>query len=596
MELFPDNAYFNFGRLRKSKRSAEEQRSAGGSGPRRNQPPASGSSLDRRLDSSPNIFEVHYDSDIDSQSDAASIASVSTANSEELHKQASKHRKRQQQQQQQSRAKNRKFRPLGFLRPPAAKQEEDGQAKGSKASHVVDVTEEGVANPLAEKSAASGTPVKSQRIAAPAPAASPFQKDSVVLNIYEKSPVFKLQTRMESAEFVNYCADHLNKKEKSARKKRGSKFDGAIHDSNHQKEKKGEDSASASASSSRRIKICVAVLAVFVLLAIIAVPVGLLLHNSKGKENSGNLQTGQQPSSSMDWAPESLGGRLATNANATGTSGAETGAAAGEDEIPFTEGSGNNNNSTGGGDVSNTTAAEAEAEAAAENDVVLLSGENLPQKDIQRNNDWRKCIAAPEFCYELDLHGLDLTGSIPNAVGSLTSLRKLDLSGNLLTGSIPATIGDLANLEQLMLDNNELSGEIPEEVGNLRGLFDLRLHNNHITGEIPGEIGDLFLLEMLSLSRNKLTGEIPASIGEMASLMGVWLQQNQLIGPIPEEIGALSSLQYFWAYDNNLSGGIPKSVTWLPDLVEFKVDERQRAESSADVLEYLRVKLNCLTC
>jgi hypothetical protein len=591
MELFPDNAYFNFGRLRKNKRRAEEQRSASasGSGPRRNQPPpASSSSLDRRLDSSPNIFEVHYDSDIDSQSDAASIASVSTANSDELHKQASKHRKRQQQQQ--SRTKNRKFRPLGFFRP--AKQEEDEQAKDSKTSHVVDVKEEGVANPLSEKSA-SGTPVKSQRIAAPAPAASPFQKDSVVLNIYEKSPVFKLQTRMESAEFVNYCADHLNKKEKSARKKRGSKFDGAVHDSNHQKEKKGEEE-DASASSSRRIKICVAVLAVFVLLAIIAVPVGLLLHNSKGKENSSNLQTGQQPSSSMDWAPESLGGRLATNA--TATSGAETGAAAGEDEIPFAEGSGNNNNSTGGGDVSNTTAAEAEAEAAAENDVVLLSGENLPQKDIQRNNDWRKCIAAPEFCYELDLHGLDLTGSIPNAVGSLTSLRKLDLSGNLLTGSIPATIGDLANLEQLMLDNNELSGEIPEEVGNLRGLFDLRLHNNHITGEIPGEIGDLFLLEMLSLSRNKLTGEIPASIGEMASLMGVWLQQNQLIGPIPEEIGALSSLQYFWAYDNNLSGGIPKSVTWLPDLVEFKVDERQRAESSADVLEYLRVKLNCLTC
>lgn len=590
MELFPDNAYFNFGRLRKSKRSAEEQRSASGSGPRRNQPPpASGSSLDRRLDSSPNIFEVHYDSDIDSQSDAASIASVSTANSEELHKQASKHRKRQQQQQQQSRAKNRKFRPLGFLRPPAAKQEEDGQAKGSKASHVVDVTEEGVANPLAEKSAASGTPVKSQRIAAPAPAASPFQKDSVVLNIYEKSPVFKLQTRMESAEFVNYCADHLNKKEKSARKKRGSKFDGAIHDSNHQKERKGEDSASASASASRRIKICVAVLAVFVLLAIIAVPVGLLLHNSKGKENSGNLQTGQQPSSSMDWAPESLGGRLATSANTTTESGAAAGEGEGEKEIPFAEGSGSNSTEVGGDD--STTAA-----AGAERDVVLLGGENLPQKDIQRNNDWRKCIAAPEFCYELDLHGLDLTGSIPNAVGSLTSLRKLDLSGNLLTGSIPATIGDLASLEQLMLDNNELSGEIPREVGNLRGLFDLRLHNNHITGEIPGEIGNLFLLEMLSLSRNKLSGGIPASIGEMASLMGVWLQQNELSGPIPEDIGALSSLQYFWAYDNNLSGGIPNSVTWLPDLVEFKVDERQRAESSADVLEYLRVKLNCLTC
>merc|ERR1712078_580394 len=46
MELFPDNAYFNFGRLRKSKRAGEQKSSTSGSGSQR---PAS--SLDRRLDS-----------------------------------------------------------------------------------------------------------------------------------------------------------------------------------------------------------------------------------------------------------------------------------------------------------------------------------------------------------------------------------------------------------------------------------------------------------------------------------------------------------------------------------------------------------------
>ena len=42
----------------------------------------------------------------------------------------------------------------------------------------------------------------------------------------------------------------------------------------------------------------------------------------------------------------------------------------------------------------------------------------------------------------------------------------------------------------LYLSSNELTGEIPEELGSLSGLRRLYLSSNDLTGEIPEELGD----------------------------------------------------------------------------------------------------------
>ena len=74
------------------------------------------------------------------------------------------------------------------------------------------------------------------------------------------------------------------------------------------------------------------------------------------------------------------------------------------------------------------------------------------------------------------------------------------------------------------------------------------------------------------------------------------MKSNNLSGAIPRTIGGMSSLRYFWAYGNDFTGGVPNTVTWLPDLVEFKVDKSVLENSNPRVLNYLRVKLNCITC
>jgi len=611
MELFPDNAYFNFGRTSEPKKGGD-----GSSRRRQDSQDKNGTvkgRIDSRIISSPNIFEIYNDSDVDSVCEGASVASVSTANSEELHKQASRHHQDGQQRSSKGQSGSKRFKPFSFLTPQRyrrrskpSKDESKAEAQEDKASHsgrpasLGSVGEQSQPEPSPSEASTveyqmNQTPATAEHPAGMTPVVSERHPgDSVVINLSER--VFSLQTQTESADFVNYCATHVTTKKKEKKqndsrknRKKMGKWDGSIYDASQQKVEdlsKKPPSKEQKQRFDKKMKIFCAVLAAFVVLAIVAVPVGLLLHNSKGKKESSAIQGGAEvmpeDTDAKTWSAESLGGRLAHSEPANAT---ELDAL---DALEADQGVDQIDEKLSRSSYSPFSLAQAEEENK--------QLQWLPEKHIQRNIQWRKCIAAPEFCYDLDLHGLDLIGTLPNSIGSLKKLRKLDLSGNLISGSIPASIGDLEDLEQLLLDNNELEGEIPKEVGKLQNLYDLRLHNNHLTGTIPEEIGNLYLLEMLSLSRNKLSGDIPTTLGKMVSLMGIWLQSNKITGEIPKEIGALRDLRYFWAYDNDMQGGIPNVITWLPNLVEFKVDDDMRAKSSPEILEYLKNKLSCLTC
>ncbi|KAL6861505.1 hypothetical protein ACP4OV_017205 [Aristida adscensionis] len=97
------------------------------------------------------------------------------------------------------------------------------------------------------------------------------------------------------------------------------------------------------------------------------------------------------------------------------------------------------------------------------------------------------------------------------------------------------TIYNYLNMGMIGIDLslNNLSGDLPEGIGTLDALVNFNLSRNHLTGKIPNKIGGLLSLESLDLSRNMLSGHIPASLSNLTFLAYLDLSYNNLTGEIP---------------------------------------------------------------
>ena len=161
----------------------------------------------------------------------------------------------------------------------------------------------------------------------------------------------------------------------------------------------------------------------------------------------------------------------------------------------------------------------------------------------------------------------NLSGTIPNEIGNMTTLNGLRLDNNNLTGTIPSEIGNLIYLDILYLDNNQLSGSIPPEFGNLSNVFDVDLGRNQLSGDIPQEIANLTNIQLLYLNENQLAGEIPPGLGSLSGLLELNLNDNQLTGNIPVTLGSLSNLEALSLSGNQLTGSIPPELGNLSKLL-----------------------------
>ena len=145
-------------------------------------------------------------------------------------------------------------------------------------------------------------------------------------------------------------------------------------------------------------------------------------------------------------------------------------------------------------------------------------------------------LGSPRRVTRVGLANIDLNGTIPEALGTLSALRELVLRDNDLTGPIPAVLGNLTNLTQLKLDGNELAGTIPKVLGNLNNLEILWLSNNNLSGTIPSELGNLGNLQVLFLRNNRLSGEVPQELGKLSKMFSMSIGRNQLTGCIPSSL------------------------------------------------------------
>ncbi|KAH7522845.1 hypothetical protein JRO89_XSUnG0097400 [Xanthoceras sorbifolium] len=206
--------------------------------------------------------------------------------------------------------------------------------------------------------------------------------------------------------------------------------------------------------------------------------------------------------------------------------------------------------------------------------------------------------------------GNSFSGSIPESIGNLSSLKEFYLSENGMRGTIPVSLGQLSSLVVLDIKNNQWEGIITEaHLSNLTSLKQLSivltssnitlifnvssdwippfkltylnlkscqvgprfpnwLRNQNelkyvavwhakISGAIPNWFWKLNLvLDVLDFSYNQLTGTVPTTI-TFSDQAIVFLNYNRFTGPLP----VLSSNVSSFHLDNNLfSGPIPEDI------------------------------------
>ena len=82
----------------------------------------------------------------------------------------------------------------------------------------------------------------------------------------------------------------------------------------------------------------------------------------------------------------------------------------------------------------------------------------------------------------------------------------------------------MKSLERLNLASNQLSGSLPESIGSLMLLKELRLSLNHISGNIPPSLFACRQLEVIDFADNELTGAVSDEIPNFRIFEGYrWL-------------------------------------------------------------------------
>lgn len=179
------------------------------------------------------------------------------------------------------------------------------------------------------------------------------------------------------------------------------------------------------------------------------------------------------------------------------------------------------------------------------------------------------CIAGQVV--ELNLEGLNLTGSLPNELSQLSELEVLFLKDNNISGSIEPVLTN-TKLVHLNVEINNLSGQIPNTINQLTNLNRLSLTRNNLIGPIPESIGDLTNLESLYLGENGLSGDLPMQMGMLNNLQTFSAGINQLEGELIPELAALPGINNIQLHNNNFTGCVDPAYCSVPILGLFDND------------------------
>ncbi|KAK4420440.1 putative LRR receptor-like serine/threonine-protein kinase [Sesamum alatum] len=172
----------------------------------------------------------------------------------------------------------------------------------------------------------------------------------------------------------------------------------------------------------------------------------------------------------------------------------------------------------------------------------------------------------------IQLKGLNLTGSLPVEFANLSHLRDIDLSRNYLNGSIPVIFRKL-RLVTLALLGNRISGTIPKEIGDIATLEELVLEDNLLEGNLPANLGSLSNLRRLLLSANNFNGTIPVTFGNLRNLTDFRIDGSRMSGKIPDFIGNWYKLERLDLQGTSMEGPIPATISRLKNLTDLRISD-----------------------
>jgi hypothetical protein len=138
-------------------------------------------------------------------------------------------------------------------------------------------------------------------------------------------------------------------------------------------------------------------------------------------------------------------------------------------------------------------------------------------------------------------------GSLPSAVGKLSSAIALSFSYNNIGGTLP-DLSALTKLHQFSVVNCGLEGPLPRLPPAFTSIY---LANNKLTGAIPVELMHSPTLVDVTIYNNKFTS-FGADSFDSDTIVSVLIADNSIKGPFPQL--RLPALEYLGADSNLFSG------------------------------------------
>ncbi|CAI5457771.1 unnamed protein product [Closterium sp. Yama58-4] len=198
--------------------------------------------------------------------------------------------------------------------------------------------------------------------------------------------------------------------------------------------------------------------------------------------------------------------------------------------------------------------------------------------ELVATNNWLTAPLPDSFSRLTALTNLQLSenyfaGPIPDSWGNMKSLVQLYLNLNYFSGGLPDTFSQLTNMQKLFVSMNLLNSSFPTVVCAMTNLRELRLSYNKFTGSVPSCLSTLSFLYDLHMDSNDLTGTLPAAIGDLPALQNLFMNQNSLSGPLPPIITKLTNLRILVMSSNPyLDGPLPSDLGNMVSLTDFLME------------------------